>query len=157
MKNMILEILFNNEINNIIHTLRGEDVILDYDLANFYGYNINDFNKIINNNIERFDEDFRFQLTHDEYINIVKKEEITTNDTISQLPYAFSELGIYMLITTLDCSLAIEQSIKLIDLLTKIKNYIANNNPEIYEKSDVSIKHIMDQFTVTNNWKQLII
>ena len=56
-----------------------------------------------------------------------------------------------MLITTLDCSLAIEQSIKLIDLLTKIKNYIANNNPEIYEKSDVSIKHIMDQFTVTNN------
>ena len=151
MEENTIVIINETTLKDKIYEIRGQQVMLDFELAEIYGYATRDLNNQVKNNIERFDEDFRFQLTHDEYINIVKKEKITTNETISQLPYAFSELGIYMLITTLDCSLAIEQSIKLIDLLTKIKNYIANNNPEIYEKSDVSIKHIMDQFTVTNN------
>lgn len=98
------EILIHNEIDlkNKIYVIRGVQVMLDSDLAEIYGYETKRFNEQVKNNIERFDDDFRFQLT-DEEVEYLRSNFSTTN--ISSMsrsnPYAFTEQGIYMLMTVL--------------------------------------------------------
>ena len=63
-KNEIIVPELNNEtIESMIYIIRGQKVMLDFELAKIYGYSTRDFNNQIKNNIERFDVDFRFQLT----------------------------------------------------------------------------------------------
>ena len=63
-KNAIIIPELNNEtIESMIYIIRGQKVMLDFELAKIYGYSTRDFNNQIKNNIERFDADFRFQLT----------------------------------------------------------------------------------------------
>ena len=71
MENEII-ILDENDLKNKIYTIRGVQVMLDSDLAEIYGYETKRFNEQVKNNIERFDEDFRFQLT-DEEVKIVSR------------------------------------------------------------------------------------
>lgn len=62
-KNEIIIPELNNEtIESMIYVVRGQRIMLDFELAKIYGYSTRDFNNQIKNNIERFDEDFRFQL-----------------------------------------------------------------------------------------------
>ena len=82
--------------------------MLDFELAELYGYSTRDFNNQVKNNIERFDEEFRFQLTFEE-VNIIsmlkKSTSIMQTNAVkggrTKLPYAFTEQGIYMLMTDL--------------------------------------------------------
>lgn len=92
-----------NDLKSKIHTGRGLQVMLDFDLAVIYGYDTRSFNKQVNNNIERFDEDFRFQLTKEEFDEIILMCKIYTSSWggTRKLPYAFTEQGIYMLMTVL--------------------------------------------------------
>ena len=76
MENEII-ILDENDLKNKIYTIRGVQVMLDSDLAEIYGYETKRFNEQVKNNIERFDEDFRFQLTDDE-VKIVSRSKIST-------------------------------------------------------------------------------
>ena len=76
MENEII-ILDENDLKNKIYTIRGVQVMLDSDLAQIYGYETKRFNEQVKNNIERFDEDFRFQLTDDE-VKIVSRSKIST-------------------------------------------------------------------------------
>ena len=73
--------------------------MLDSDLAKIYGYTTKDFNRQVKNNIERFDDDFRFQLTENEYKEILRSQIVTSNLDIHggrrYLPYVFTEDGIY--------------------------------------------------------------
>ena len=62
-ENMIL--IDENSIKNRIYTIRGVKVMLDYDLAEIYGYTTKAFNQQVRNNNDKFDDDFRFQLTND--------------------------------------------------------------------------------------------
>ena len=102
--------------------------MLDVDLAAIYGYSTKDFNRQVKNNIERFDEDFRFQLTTEE-VNYLRCKISTTNiSSMSRsLPYAFTEQGIYMLMTVLKGELAVTQSKTLIRLFKDIKHFVQNN------------------------------
>lgn len=68
-----------NSLLNKIHTIRGMQVMLDFDLAKIYGYETKNFNRQVKNNIERFDEDFRFQLTNDEVAELSKCKIFTLN------------------------------------------------------------------------------
>lgn len=110
MNNKIL-IHNSNDLKDKIYTIRGVQVMLDVDLAAIYGYSTKDFNRQVKNNIERFDEDFRFQLTTEE-VNYLRCKISTTNiSSMSRsLPYAFTEQGIYMLMTVLKGELAVTQS-----------------------------------------------
>ncbi len=103
--------------------------MLDADLAQVYGYSTKTFNQQVKNNIDRFDEDFRFQLTEDE-VNNLRSKFLTTN--ISPMsrtfPYAFTEQGIYMLMTVLKGDLAVAQSKTLIRLFKDMKHFIQNNH-----------------------------
>ena len=73
------EIVIHNEtdLQSKIYTIRGMKVMLDFDLAEIYGYSVKAFNQQVKNNIDKFDDDFRFQLTKDEYHAILRCKNCT--------------------------------------------------------------------------------
>lgn len=132
-------------IKNMIHNIRGVKVMLDSDLAQLYGYTTKAFNQQVKNNIEKFDSDFRFQLTRDEYHEILRSKNLTLeleNDFLRSifltskdkrggrqyLPFVFTEQGIYMLMTVLKGELATKQSKALIRTFKEMKDFILTNN-----------------------------
>ena len=121
--------LHNNEwIKDKIYTIRGEQVMLDFELAEIYGYETKDFNRQVKNNIERFDEDFRFQLTDEEFKVILRCKKSTSSwGGTRYKPYAFTEQGIYMLMTVLKGELAVAQSKMLIRMFKEMKHFLQNN------------------------------
>ena len=96
--------LYDTEkLKDKIYTIRGLQVMLDFELAEIYGYTTKAFNQQVKNNIDRFDEDFRFQLTEAETDNLRSKILTANYSKMSRvLPYAFTEQGIYMLMTAQD-------------------------------------------------------
>ena len=127
MENQIL-ILEENSIRSKIHVIRGQQVMLDFDLAQIYGYETKRFNEQVKNNIERFDDDFRFQLTDEEYGNLRSKFSTSSWGGSRYNPYAFTEQGIYMLMTVLKGNLAVTQSKMLIRTFKEMKHFIQNNS-----------------------------
>ena len=141
-----------NMLKSRIYTIRGLKVMLDADLAEIYGYSTKVFNQQVKNNIEKFDEDFRFQLTSEEYENLrskiltssvgnfLKNGNFESNDNLRSkkstsswggaryAPYAFTEQGIYMLMTVLKGERATAQSKALIRLFKQMKDYIVAEN-----------------------------
>lgn len=116
-----------------IYTIRGVRVMLDADLAEIYGYSTKVFNQQVKNNIEKFDEDFRFQL-NDAEITSLSRSKILTSMQVkgvkggrSYKPYAFTEQGIYMLMTVLKGERATAQSKALIRLFKQMKDCIVQN------------------------------
>ena len=103
--------------------------MLDADLAEIYGYSTKAFNQQVKNNIERFAEDFRFQLSEAEILLLSRSNFLTSIQVKgvkggrSYKPYAFTEQGIYMLMTVLKGDLAIQQSMALIRLFKRLKDY----------------------------------
>ena len=82
-----------------IYTIRGVKVMLDADLAEIYGYSTKRFNEQVKNNIEKFDEDFRFQLTSEEAVACSRSKKSALNSggrgsNIKYNPFAFTEQGI---------------------------------------------------------------
>ena len=102
MENQI-SILEENSIRSKIHVIRGQQVMLDFDLAQIYGYETKNFNRQVKNNIERFDSDFMFQLSDTEVEELSRCKIFTLNigrgSNVKYKPYAFTEQGIYMLMT----------------------------------------------------------
>jgi len=86
-----ISILEENSIRSKIHVIRGQQVMLDFDLAQIYGYETKRFNEQVKNNIERFDDDFMFRLTEEE-IHELSRSKISTSSWggTRKLPYAFS-------------------------------------------------------------------
>ena len=83
-------------IESMIYTIRGQKVMLDFELAKIYGYDTRDFNNQIKHNIARFDSDFRWQITKDELNQILMWKKSTSSwGGIRKLPYALTEQGIY--------------------------------------------------------------
>ena len=117
-----------------IYTIRGLKVMLDADLAEIYGYSTKAFNQQIKNNIEKFDEDFRFQLDSEEIEGLSRSKFLTSMQIKgvkggrSYAPYAFTEQGIYMLMTVLKGERATAQSKALIRLFKQMKDYIIAEN-----------------------------
>ena len=114
-----------------IYIIRGQKVMLDFELAEIYGYETKRFNEQVKNNIEKFDDDFRFQLTKEEWEILRSKISTSKSETGSggrrYLPYVFSEAGIYMLMTVLKGELAVKQSKALIRTFKQMKDYIVEN------------------------------
>ena len=90
-----------NLLKSRIHTIRGVKVMLDADLAEIYGYSTSRFNEQVKYNIDRFDEDFRFQLKKEEVSCLISEIPTSKRGGTRKLPYAFTEQGIYMLMTVL--------------------------------------------------------
>lgn len=85
-----------------IYMVRGQRVMLAADLAEIYGYTTKAFNQQVKNNIEKFEEDFRFQLTVEEVADLRSKNLTANINPKSRYePYVYTETGIYMLMTVL--------------------------------------------------------
>ena len=110
-----------------IYEVRGQKVMLDFELAEIYGYTTKRFNEQVKKNIERFDEDFRFQLSKEETQILRSKKSTSSWGGSRYRPYAFTEQGVYMLMTVLKGELAVNQSKALIRTFKKMKDYIINN------------------------------
>lgn len=124
-----------------IYIIRGVQVILDSDLAEIYGYTTKRLNEQVKNNIEKFDEeDLMFQLTKEEKditnnINLRSKFSTLEQGKYSKyLPYAFTEQGVYMLMTVLKGELATKQSKALVRLFKRMKDYIVDNQQMINQR-----------------------
>lgn len=115
----------NFNISDKIYTIRGQKVMLDFDLAKIYGYETKNFNKQVKNNFAKFEgEDFMFRLTRKELEENLRFKFFTSSwGGVRYLPYAFTESEIYMLMTVLRGELATKQSRALIGLFRDMKNY----------------------------------
>ena len=116
------ELITTDDIRSKVYIIRGQQVMLDKDLAEIYGYEVKKLNQQVKRNIERFPEDFMFRLSNGE-IDSVRSQIVTSRkkDFFAgqeggrrYLPYAFTEQGIYMLATVLRGKLAEQQSIFII-------------------------------------------
>ncbi len=113
-------------IHTKVYTIRGQQVMLDYDLAEIYGYEVKNLNRQVKRNIERFPGDFMFQLKKQEYNNL-RCQIVTANTMSRSLPYAFTEQGIYMLATVLRGPLAEQQSIFIMRAFREMRHFIREN------------------------------
>lgn len=123
-------------IQNMIYELRGQRVMLDRDLAALYGVETRVLNQSVKRNIERFPEDFMFQLTKGEF-EILKSQFVTSNELKSQiatlksrggtqkLPYAFTENGVAMLSSVLRSPQAIQVNIGIMRAFTEFRRMAA--------------------------------
>ena len=144
MKTNELSIYDEDYLKSKIYIIRGVQVMIDADLAEIYGYETRYFNRQVNNNIERFDLDARFQLTKEEYQNLMCKNFTSSWGGTRKLPYAFTELGIYMLMTVLKGELAVDQSKKLIRLFKQMKDFIVQLQ-NVLPESEIKMLAIQTQ------------
>ena len=130
-ENREIVVIDETTMKSKIYYIKNQKVILDFELAEIYGYETKTFNQQVKNNIEKFDEDFRFQLTKDEWEFLRSKILTSKSDEGSggrrYMPYAFTEQGIYMLMTVLKGELAVKQSKALIRMFKQMKDFIIEN------------------------------
>ena len=105
-------------IKNTIYDIRGQKVMLDYDLASIYGVKTGSMNQAVKRNMDRFPEDFMFRLTEEEWEHLLQSgmiSQIVTSSLSkrkkSSPPYAFTEHGAVMLASVLHSSSAVQMSV----------------------------------------------
>lgn len=138
-------LIYEDLLKSRIYTIRRVKVMLDADLAEIYGYSTGAFNQQVKNNIEKFDDDFRFQITQTEFSGLISKILISNRGETRKMPYAFTEQGIYMLMTVLKGEQATAQSKALIRLFKQMKDYIAAENKitTIMQLEDIAGYHTL--------------
>ena len=156
LKNNELIIINEENIKGLIYEIRGQKVMLDFDLARIYGYETRTFNQQIKNNIDKFPEDFMFQISKDESEEIMISKKLMSFKTVNtsgtkggrtHLPYAFTEQGIYMLMTVLKGEIATKQSLALIRLFKLMKDYIVETNNLVTVNEVLKLSKQVDQNT----------
>lgn len=144
-QNKELVVIDEATIKSKIYYIRNQKVMLDFELAEIYGYETRAFNQQVKRNNEKFDDDFMFQLTDEEVYelsrsqNVTLKKRIGRGSNIKYNPYAFTEQGIYMLMTVLRGKLAVKQSKALIRMFKQVKDFIIENQDFISSKELVQI------------------
>ena len=159
------ELMTVDNICNRVYVIRGQQVMLDYDLAEIYGYEVKRLNEQVKRNITRFPEDFMFQLTKDEIPeNFLKSQIATLNENgnkrglhIKKLPFVFTEQGIYMLATVLRGELAEQQSIFIMRAFREMRHYIKQNQQFVTQSEmrlvTAKVSEISVQVAGVVDWK----
>ena len=144
--NGITDLLEARDIKNMIYTIRGQQVMLDSDLAMLYQVETGVVNRAVKRNKERFPEDFCFQLTEEEFlrcqIGISKTEGTERRGGRRYMPYVFTELGISMLSSILRSDVAVFVSIGIMRAFVEISNFLMDN-----VGSETSIRNVSNKLT----------
>ncbi|MBA1421621.1 MAG: ORF6N domain-containing protein, partial [Epsilonproteobacteria bacterium] len=144
------ELIVQGEISSKILTLRGQQVMLDRDLAELYGVETKVFNQAVKRNQKRFPHDFMFQVTENEYQNL-RSQIVTSNKGRGgrrYLPFVFTEQGIYMFASVLKSDTAIDVNIAIIRTFKKLREFSKHYNAlakqiiEVERKSDKQYKEL---------------
>ena len=140
----------NIKIENMIYEIRGKQVMLDSDLAKLYGCKngTKDVNKAVKRNIERFPEDFYFQITKKEYLDILRYQngtlELEQGKYTKYLPYVFTEQGVAMLATVLRTENASVVSINIMRAFVVMKSIINTSLIEQKYFNELTIQNTND-------------
>lgn len=136
-------------IEKMIYVIRDKQVMLDSDLAILYQVETGALNRAVKRNISRFPEDFRFQLTKEEYQNLRCQTGISSSAQGENnyggrrtLPYVFTEQGISMLASVLHSEVAIKVSIGIMRTFVEMRRFIANNALLLERISNVELKQL---------------
>ena len=122
-------------IESLIHIIREQQVMLDSDLARLYGVETKVLNQAVKRNIQRFPEDFMFQLTKEECL---RSQIVTSNGGRGgsrYIPYVFTENGVAMLSSVLRSDKAIEVNINIMRAFSTMRNFLMNN-AAIFQRMD---------------------
>ncbi len=166
--------LSNEDIKNLIYTIRGEQVMLDSDVAMLYHYETKNVNKAVKRNIDRFPEEFCFQLTENEFQTLkfqigTSKQNLEIKDKLRggrrYLPYVFTEQGIAMLAGILKNDIAVKVSINIIKNFIEMRKFISLNG-QVFERltnmeyklleHDKKFDEVFNQLQLEDNIKQKI-
>lgn len=145
-----MEIIQQQIIESKIYILRGKKVMLDKDLAALYGVETFNLNKAVKRNIDRFPEDFMFQLDKEEFKNLIFHFGISSWGGTRKLPYAFTENGVAMLSSVLNSKRAVHVNIQIMRTFTKIREMLITHKDltkrldELEKKYDVQFRAVFD-------------
>ena len=144
------ELINIEQIQSLIYTIRGKQVMLDSDVAMLYKYETRIMNQTVKRNIKRFPERFCFRLTENEYEGVLSKKvnmssQIVMTSTYkyrrtSHLPYVFTEQGISMLSPLLQSEIAIQVSINIMDAFVGMRKFMIYNAPILERLTTVEYK-----------------
>ena len=166
-KNLV--IVDNKEIQSMIYTFRGMQVMLDSDLAMLYQVETKYLNRQRNRNAERFPEDFCFQLSKEEY-EFLRCQNVTSKNENGSggrryLPYVFTEQGIAMLSSVLKSEVAAKASINIMRAFVEMRKFFISNN-EMFARldrvelkqleTDKKLEEVFDYIATTKEVKQKI-
>lgn len=133
------------DVKSLIHVIRGKQVMLDSDLAMLYQVETGALNRSVKRNINRFPEDFCFQLTEEEFLrcqNGISKEKTEGRGGRRYMPYAFTEQGISMLSAVLKSDVAVNVSIGIMRAFVEMRHFISNNALLFEKVSDIELKQL---------------
>ena len=166
--------LTNEDIKKLIYTIRGKQVMLDSDVAMLYHYETKNVNKAVKRNIDRFPEEFCFQLTENEFQTLrfqigTSKQNLEIKDEFRggrrYLPYVFTEQGIAMLAGVLKNDIAVKVSINIIKTFIEMRKFISLNG-QVFERltnmeyklleHDKKFDEVFNQLQLEDNIKQRI-
>ena len=117
-----------SSVENRILTIRGVQVILDRDLADLYNVETKRLNEQVRRNLLRFPENFRFQLTQNEFQELVANcDRFSSLKHSTVCPFAFTEQGVAMLASVLRSETAIRVSIRIMDAFVSMRHFLINN------------------------------
>ena len=133
-------------IENMIYEIRGKQVMFNSDVARLYNVETKRINEIIKRNINRFPEEFCFQITIEELEKLFSRSQIATLNksnnyrgyNIKYLPYVLTEQGIMMISGLLKSDIAVKVNVQIIDAFVKMRKYISNN---LYQNEKILINH----------------
>ena len=111
-------------IQNLIYEIRGERVMLDFDLARLYQVETKVLNQAVKRNIQRFPPDFMFQLSAEEVLNMRSQFVTSSKRKISAPPFAFTEQGVAMLSGVLKSPISIEANIAIMRAFVQVRRYL---------------------------------
>ena len=135
-----------NNIKRRIFTIRGKQVMLDSDLAEYFGATTGNLNRAMKRNIKRFPDNFCFQLTKTDYYEILRCQtgilELEQGKYSKYLPYVYTEQGIAMLTSVLHTERAIAASILIMEVFVEMRHFIANNTALFDRISKVELKQL---------------
>ena len=136
-KNIV--IVDNIEIQNLIYTIRGKQVMVDSDLATLYQVTTKRLNEQVRRNKNRFPSEFMFRLTAEEYEYLRSQNATSSEDNAHggrrYMPYVFTEQGIAMLSAVLKSDIAVEVSVKIMNSFVEMRNFLLSNR-EMFARLD---------------------
>ncbi len=116
-----------DEIQGMVHVVRGQRVMLDFDLARLYGVPTSALNQAVRRNADRFPEDFAYQLTQQEFTDLMSQFVISSSDRGGRRkpPWAFTEHGVAMLSSVLRSPTAIRVNIEIMRIFVRLRRLMA--------------------------------
>ena len=144
------------DIESLIHTIRGKQVMIDSDLAMLYGVETKVFNQAVKRNEKRFPDHFRFRLTDEEYASL-RSQSVTSKERGGRryLPYAFTEQGVAMLSAVLRSDTAIDTSIRIMDAFVAMRHFLTENAVLFERLRDVETNQIILQKSTDERFEKV--